>query len=45
MPIGSRKRDQKLVRVVKTEDGRFPQEIIGQVRFVPLIGAEGWQAD
>jgi protein-L-isoaspartate(D-aspartate) O-methyltransferase len=42
MPIGGRKRDQKLVRAVRMADGRFPQEIIGQVRFVPLIGAEGW---
>jgi protein-L-isoaspartate(D-aspartate) O-methyltransferase len=43
MPIGGRKRDQKLVRVVRMADGRCPQETIGQVRFVPLIGVEGWE--
>lgn len=40
MPIGSRD-EQRLVRI--TRRGRhFQQEGLGPVRFVPLIGAEGW---
>jgi protein-L-isoaspartate(D-aspartate) O-methyltransferase len=33
---------QELVRVRHTPEGNFPQENLGEVRFVPLIGEEGW---
>ena len=39
IPIGGR-RNQRLVRVVRTED-QFEHQDLGGVRFVPLIGAEG----
>ena len=42
MPIGSPKGVQKLVKVVKQEDGCLEQRDLGEVRFVPLIGKEGW---
>lgn len=42
MPIGSRKK-QRLVLVTKKEDGRFEQTKLTSVRFVPLIGEQGWQ--
>jgi protein-L-isoaspartate(D-aspartate) O-methyltransferase len=43
MPVGGRKQDQKLIRVLREPDGQFSRQTIGEVRFVPLIGAEGWR--
>ena len=40
MPIGNRD-EQRLVRVTRRGAG-FQDEALGPVRFVPLIGAEGW---
>ena len=34
---------QRLVRIRRGEDGRFEEEQIDAVRFVPLIGEQGWQ--
>lgn len=45
MPIGSPGWVQKLVKVTKQEDGVLKQENLGGVRFVPLIGEEGWKDD
>jgi protein-L-isoaspartate(D-aspartate) O-methyltransferase len=42
MPIGDPAWAQQLVRVTKQEDGILSQENLGGVRFVPLIGEEGW---
>ena len=42
MPIGSPGWAQKLVKATKREDGTLEQSDLGGVRFVPLIGAEGW---
>lgn len=42
IPIGSDPRTQHLVRVTRRSDTRFEREGLGDVRFVPLIGAEGW---
>ena len=44
MPLGNPSGIQELVKVTKDEDGLLQQESLGGVRFVPLIGAEGWQA-
>lgn len=41
IPVGETQRLQRLIRVVRTRDG-FEEEDLGSVRFVPLIGAEGW---
>ncbi len=35
---------QELVRIQKTSDVEFQREFLGPVRFVPLIGDEGWKA-
>jgi protein-L-isoaspartate(D-aspartate) O-methyltransferase len=43
MPIGSPGWVQELVKVTKQEDGILKQENLGGVRFVPLIGEEGWK--
>lgn len=40
MPVGERD-EQNLVRVTR-RGGRFVEESLGPVRFVPLIGEEGW---
>lgn len=42
MPLGEPGAVQNLVRVTKLHDGTLEQSDLGQVRFVPLIGAEGW---
>lgn len=42
MPIGEPGCVQKLVKVTKGADGPLRQLDLGEVRFVPLIGEEGW---
>jgi len=42
MPIGEPNWVQELVKVTKHPDGTTSQEKLGGVRFVPLIGEEGW---
>jgi protein-L-isoaspartate(D-aspartate) O-methyltransferase len=43
MPIGDPGWVQELIKVTKQEDGILKQENLGGVRFVPLIGEEGWK--
>lgn len=45
MPVGDPGRVQKLVKVTKGPGGRLITEDHGAVRFVPLIGEEGWADD
>lgn len=33
---------QRLVRITRKRDDEFVEEDLGDVRFVPLVGAEGW---
>jgi protein-L-isoaspartate(D-aspartate) O-methyltransferase len=42
-PFGGRK-EQRLVRVERAENGEFHREVIGRCRFVDLVGAHGWAA-
>ena len=35
---------QRLVRITRQSEREFHEEDLGDVRFVPLIGAEGWKA-
>ena len=42
MPIGPVGGSQELIRLTKHAEGRLEREQLGGVRFVPLIGAEGW---
>jgi len=42
MPIGDPNGAQELIKVTKQVDGILKQENLGGVRFVPLIGEEGW---
>ena len=45
MPIGEPGWVQEVIKVSKQEDGILRQENLGEVRFVPLIGEEGWKND
>lgn len=42
MPVGASQQVQELVRVTRTGPDDYRQEELGTVRFVPLIGAQGW---
>lgn len=42
IPVGEPGQVQELVKVTKQEGGILRQENLGGVRFVPLIGEEGW---
>jgi protein-L-isoaspartate(D-aspartate) O-methyltransferase len=44
MPLGEPGWVQELIKVTKQDDGILKQENLGGVRFVPLIGEEGWHA-
>jgi len=41
IPVGTPNR-QSLMRVIRHSETAFEQENLGEVRFVPLIGAQGW---
>jgi len=43
MPLGGQGWVQKLVRVSRQADGSLSNEDLGAVRFVPLIGEDGWR--
>ena len=43
IPVGSTLQSQKLVRVRRISENEYQEEDLGSVRFVPLIGAAGWE--
>lgn len=43
IPVGTDPRLQELVRVRRTGPDTFERESLGAVRFVPLVGAQGWR--
>jgi protein-L-isoaspartate(D-aspartate) O-methyltransferase len=43
IPVGTNLTNQELVRVTRVSETRFKSEDIADVRFVPLIGDQGWQ--
>ncbi|MGD9855627.1 MAG: protein-L-isoaspartate(D-aspartate) O-methyltransferase [Planctomycetaceae bacterium] len=45
IPVGAEKDTQELIRVTRRGEDDFQREDLGPVRFVPLIGAAGWEAD
>jgi len=45
IPVGERSRLQRLVRVTRTGEDHFEDEDLGEVQFVPLIGAQGWDSE
>jgi protein-L-isoaspartate(D-aspartate) O-methyltransferase len=42
IPVGDRPGSQRLMRITRTSGGKFDQEDLGGVMFVPLVGEQGW---
>jgi protein-L-isoaspartate(D-aspartate) O-methyltransferase len=42
IPVGADARSQELVRITRTSEHEFRREDLADVRFVPLLGQEGW---
>jgi len=45
IPIGKEQRSQTLVRLTRVSDKEFKERKMGLVRFVPLIGKQGWEKE
>ena len=45
IPVGEEQDSQQLIRAIRRGDDEFEYEELGAVRFVPLIGEAGWQAE
>lgn len=45
MPVGSEQRAQRLVLLTRKDEVSWAQRTLSHVRFVPLIGEEGWQKE
>jgi protein-L-isoaspartate(D-aspartate) O-methyltransferase len=45
IPVGPTPREQRLVRVTRVDQDDFEEEELLPVRFVPLIGEQGWPQD
>ncbi len=44
IPIGSRPYAQELLRIVRVSETEYASEDLADVRFVPLVGREGWDS-
>ncbi|MBB5501640.1 protein-L-isoaspartate(D-aspartate) O-methyltransferase [Paraburkholderia sp. MM5384-R2] len=42
MPVGSSQSRQRLVKIVRRDEHDFDEDAFGDVRFVPLVGDDGW---
>src|SRR3954449_121451 len=45
IPVGEDRHDQTLLKITRTSETAFEGEDLGTVRFVPLIGEQGWAED
>ena len=45
IPVGTEVRAQELVRVTRVSQTEFRREDLADVRFVPLLGNEGWEPE
>jgi protein-L-isoaspartate(D-aspartate) O-methyltransferase len=45
IPVGHRRGEQRLLRITRVAAGKFEEEDLGGVMFVPLIGEEGWRGE
>ena len=43
IPVGAERGLQRLLRITRTSEEAWDSEFLADVRFVPLIGSEGWQ--
>jgi protein-L-isoaspartate(D-aspartate) O-methyltransferase len=44
IPVGAYRDVQELVRVTRLSESEYQEEDLADVRFVPLVGEEGWEA-
>jgi protein-L-isoaspartate(D-aspartate) O-methyltransferase len=45
IPVGSEQRAQRLIKVTRRTEEEYELETLSHVRFVPLIGEQGWQKE
>jgi protein-L-isoaspartate(D-aspartate) O-methyltransferase len=45
IPVGSEQRAQRLIKVTRETAEQYTQETLSHVRFVPLIGKQGWEKE
>lgn len=45
IPIGGDSRAQELIRITRVDENLYDREDLADVRFVPLIGKEGWELE
>jgi len=45
IPVGTNSRYQQLLRITRLSEPDFKTETLGEVAFVPLVGAEAWPED
>jgi protein-L-isoaspartate(D-aspartate) O-methyltransferase len=45
IPVGEGSRSQRLLKLRRTDANTFEEEQLGGVRFVPLVGEQGWAED
>ncbi len=45
IPVGDEPRTQRLLRITRTGEKSFHKETLSHVRFVPLIGEQGWDKE
>jgi len=45
MPVGSAQRAQQLVKLIRLPEGKYRERKLSHVRFVPLIGEQGWEKE
>jgi protein-L-isoaspartate(D-aspartate) O-methyltransferase len=45
IPVGSEQRAQRLIKVIRKSEAEFERQTLSHVRFVPLIGEQGWEKE
>jgi protein-L-isoaspartate(D-aspartate) O-methyltransferase len=45
IPVGSEQRAQRLIKVIRTPEETYEERTLSHVRFVPLIGQQGWEKE
>lgn len=45
IPVGTEQRAQRLVKVIRVNEKEYREQTLSYVRFVPLIGQQGWEKE
>jgi protein-L-isoaspartate(D-aspartate) O-methyltransferase len=43
IPVGAERTSQRLLKIVRRAADRYDEQSLGMVRFVPLVGEQGWR--